>query len=203
MGKYTRQFIIALVSSLAVFFGLGILLQWNLFVAAGLAVGTYIGTFLVSKPQMRIGSINIDRLPDGDELKRLLLDAKGDMDAIQSASKQISNVNIQQESQKLHSTGMRILQYLEKHPDRIPTARKFLNYYLDTARDILEKFLPFQASGLRTDDVKRVYESTERALPILNEAFERQFNNLMQNDILDIESDIHVLEMNLKMEGDQ
>ncbi len=201
MQSSPRQFILALLAALAVFFGTWSGLQWPVLLAAGLAVGTYVGVYLLAKPKLRIGHIRVDSLPDGDELKRLLLEAKDDMDAINRASKQITNLPIRQQSEQLYQTGIRILEYLEKNPDRIPAARRFLGYYLNTARDILEKYLPFQNSGLRTDEVKRVTQATERAMPILNQAFETQFTNLMQNDIMDIESDIKVLEMTLQSEG--
>ncbi len=201
MANSPRQSIMALLASLAVFFGSWALLKWPILLGAGLAVGTYVGTFLISKPKLKIGHIRVDALPDGNELKRLLLEAKDDMDAIDQASKQITNLPIRQQSEQLYQTGLRILEYLEKNPDRIPAARRFMGYYLNTARDILEKYLPFQSSGLRTEEVKRVTQATERAMPILNQAFENQFTNLMQNDIIDIESDIKVLEMTLQAEG--
>jgi 5-bromo-4-chloroindolyl phosphate hydrolysis protein len=197
-----KQIILALLTSLALFFALFFGLKWNVFVVIILSLGTYLGVFMVTKPRLKIGNIRIDKLEDGDELKALLLDAKEDMDHIKKASAEITNLALKEESQRLYNTGVKILEYLEEHPERISTARRFFTYYLDTARDILEKYLPFQRSGLRTEDVENVFRSTQKALPILNEAFERQFNHLMQNDIIDIESDIKVLEMNLKMDGE-
>ncbi len=197
-----KQIILALLTSLALFFALFFGLKWNVFVVIILSLGTYLGVFMVTKPRLKIGNIRIDKLEDGDELKALLLDAKDDMDHIKKASAEITNLALKEESQRLYNTGVKILEYLEEHPERISTARRFFTYYLDTARDILEKYLPFQRSGLRTEDVENVFRSTQKALPILNEAFERQFNHLMQNDIIDIESDIKVLEMNLKMDGE-
>jgi 5-bromo-4-chloroindolyl phosphate hydrolysis protein len=197
-----KQIILALLTSLALFFALFFGLKWNVFVVIILSLGTYLGVFMVTKPRLKIGNIRIDKLEDGDELKALLLDAKEDMNHIKKASAEITNLALKEESQRLYNTGVKILEYLEEHPERISTARRFFTYYLDTARDILEKYLPFQRSGLRTEDVENVFRSTQKALPILNEAFERQFNHLMQNDIIDIESDIKVLEMNLKMDGE-
>lgn len=196
-----RQIIFGLAAALAVFFGLTLGLSWPFWIAGILAVGTYLGVFLLSKPRLKIGHIRVDTLPDGDELKLLMLDAKNDMDAIRDATKKITHLPIRQQGEQLYQTGLNILSYLEKHPDKISLARRFFGYYLDTAVAILQKYLPFQESGLRTEEVRRVAQETERAMPILNRAFERQFTNLMQNDMIDIESDIKVLEMNLRSEG--
>ncbi len=196
-----RQVICGLAAALVVFFALGFGLDWPYWIAGLLAVGTYVGVFLISKPRLKIGHIRVDSLPDGDALKALMLDAKNDMDMIQATTKKITHLPIRQQSEQLYATGLNILSYLEKNPDKIPLARRFFGYYLDTAVGILQKYLPFQESGLRTEEVRRVTQSTERAMPILNRAFERQFSNLMQNDVMDIESDIKVLEMNLRSEG--
>lgn len=199
--KSIRQFLAGTVAGLAVFFLLWLGLSWNLIVAGILAIGTYAGVFLITKPALKIGEIRVDTLPDGNELKELLLEARKDMEEIEKASKQISNQEMRFECQKLYNTGVGIMKYLEKNPDSIKSARRFLTYYLDTAAQILNKYLPFQNSGLETDEVRRVRNSTEKALPILNKAFEEQFTKLMQNDIFDIESDIKLLEMTLESEG--
>lgn len=201
MEKPLRQLIPGLAAALAVLFGLWLGLDWPVWAAALPAVGTYFGVFLLCRPRIKIGHLRVDALPDGDELKELMLDAKEDMDKIRKASQKISNLLIKEQSRGLYETGLRILTYLEKNPERIPAARRFFTYYLDTAVGILEKYLPFQDSGLQTDEVRRVTASTEKAMPILNKAFEKQFTKLMQNDIMDIESDIKVLELTLKSEG--
>lgn len=201
MSGAARQFALALGAGLAVFFGLWLGLNWPLWIAGLLAAGSYAGVFILAKPRLKIGHLRVDALPDGDELKRLMLDAKDDMDKIRLAEKKITNLVIKQQSQTLYHTGLNILEYLEQHPERISAARRFFAYYLDTAVGILEKYLPFQASGLATEEVRRVTRATEKAMPVLNRAFEKQFTNLMQNDIMDIESDIKVLEMTLKSEG--
>lgn len=193
--------LIGLAGGLGVFFLLTLLLSWPWWAAGLTAAGVYAGLFLLTKPRLKIGNIRADSLPDGDELKRLMSDAEEDMAAISRAGQKIRHPRIRAESQKLYQTGVKILEYLENHPERISAARRFFTYYLDTAVEILEKYLPFQASGLQTEEVLALKASTEKAMLILNEAFEKQFTNLMRNDILDIETDIKVLEVNLRSEG--
>lgn len=200
MGPRLR-ILLALGGGLGLFFLLWLALSWPAWISGLLAVGAYLGLVLLSKPQLKIGSIRVDRLPDGDALKKLLLEAESDMEELRQAGSEISNPEIRRQSEKLYKTGVQILKYLEKNPERIPAARRFFNYYLSTAVGILRKYLPFQKSGLAAAEVAKVTRSTEKAMPILNKAFEKQFVKLMQNDILDIESDIKVLELNLKSEG--
>lgn len=195
------QTIIATIAALLAFFCLGFLFQLPLLLAAVLALATFFGVYLVSKPQIKIGHINLDALPDGDALRALMEDAKEDMQAIEAATKQITHVQIKEQSVQLHRTGINILEYLQEHPDRISAARRFFSYYLETARNILEKYLKFQKTELRTEEVLSVNKATQRALPILNQAFEKQFTRLISNDIMDIEADIQLLETTLMSEG--
>lgn len=194
----------ALILALIVF---GVL-AWPLDVAVWLAalagVGSYVAVSQALKPRLRIAHIERHRLPAGndDELKELMRDAAEDMKAIETAGKAIVHPSLKSQVEKLHGIGIRILGYLSTHPERITTARKFLGYYLDTARNIVEKYLMFEESGLETEEVKRIRASTERALPILNTAFEKQFTRLMANDLMDVEADIKLLETSLKMDGD-
>jgi 5-bromo-4-chloroindolyl phosphate hydrolysis protein len=197
----TRQVIISTISSVVLFILLNFLLNWPILVSAVLSLGTFVGVYLISKPRRKIGGRLVDDLDNGEELKKLMDDAYEDMIIIEKASYQISNPGIKEQTVRLHKTGTSILAYLTKNPDRISAARRFFGYYLDTARDILEQYLSFQKSGLITEDVLRVSKATEDALPVLNEAFEKQFNSLMENDIINIEANIKLLKTNLAMDN--
>ncbi|MDO5033567.1 MAG: 5-bromo-4-chloroindolyl phosphate hydrolysis family protein [Eubacteriales bacterium] len=199
--KSGKRVILALASSLSFFFLLVFALHWNIFIAAFLALLTYFGVYLVARPQLRIGRIVIEDYQKGEELRALLDDAYGDMEAIRTAGKAINNVDIKKETARLYHTGSKILEYLTQEPQKINLARRFFTYYLDTARGILEKYLKIQSADLRTEEVSQVSRSTQEAMPVLNEAFEKQFANLLANDLLDIEEDIKLLKINLKMEG--
>lgn len=197
----TRQVILSTIGSVVLFCLLSFLFRWPILVSAVLSLGTFAGIYLISKPRRKIGGLLIDEIDNGEELKSLMDDAYEDMVIIEKASRQIHNTSIKEQTALLHQTGQNILEYLTKNPDRISAARRFFGYYLDTAREILEKYLSFQKSGLKTEDVRRVTQATQDALPVLNEAFEKQFNSLMENDIIDIEANIKLLKTNLEMDS--
>lgn len=48
--------------------------------------------------------------------------------------------------------------------------------------------------------MNKIYYQTNKGLTILNDAFEKQFLKLMENEFFDIEAEINVLEKTLKME---
>ena len=60
--------------------------------------------------------------------------------------------------------------------------------------------MDFQDTGLHSGEVAEILQKTGEALPVLNDAFEKQFTNLMRGELLDTEVDIELLKNTLKME---
>ena len=105
---------------------------------------------------------------------------------------------VAEQAQRLFSTAQRLMAYLKKNREKIPQARRFFLYYLDTAARLLGRYMELENLGLHTQEVLEVQRKTESVLPVLNQAFERQFTQLMAGELLDTEVDIQVLEQELE-----
>lgn len=195
LGRY-RATIIATAVSAGVFLVFFLGNFWPLPISLVLSLGTYAGLNLVLKPAEK-GVLRIHQDPD---LVKLLAEAQADLQMLDRISKADDDV-IGIEAQKLFDIGESIIDHLDKYPQKIPLARRFLTYYLDTAANLLEKYENMVASRLTGAEVEHITLQTERAMRILNEAFQKQFTHLMANEIMDIENDIKVLEQTLKLEG--
>lgn len=80
--------------------------------------------------------------------------------------------------------------------------RKFLNYYLPTAEDLLESYVQIlQLPATPSENVKKVCDSVENALPLMADAFEKQIDSLYGADALDITADVEVLKTMIEREG--
>ena len=199
--KETVRMLLAAVLAAAVFLILFLLLRWHLIVCILICVGVYFGLFLLLKPNRRIAGINVESLPDSEEIQKLLDDAQADLSAIKKAMNIVSATSVRKDVEELYGTGMRIYAYLEENPGKIKLARRFFTYYLDTAAKLVERYVDFQNTGLRSEEVKDILRKTAEALPVLSRAFERQFTNLMQGELMDVEADIDLLKSTLEMEG--
>ena len=202
MREIPRMIVSSLLAS-AVFLVLFLLFRWNLIVCIPLCVGIYFGLFLLLMPSRRIAGIDVESLPGGEEIQKLLDDAQADLAGIDKAVKEIKAPSVRQDAQALCATGARILAYLEENPDKIKLARRFFTYYLDTAAKLLARYVDFQNTGLHSEEVMEILCKTAESLPVLNKAFEKQFTHLMQGELLDVEADIELLKSTLKMEGGQ
>ena len=174
---------------------------WN-FIASGiLSILLYGGLLLLTKPKRKIGGVDVELLSGGEELERKLSEAREDFESIGQSMGAIEDPELKRESAKLHETAGSMIHFLEKNPEKIMSARRFIDYYQNTASKLLKKYVELQNTGLGTEDVSRLKNQTKQALFTLNRAFEGQFEKLMQNELMDMDADIRLLKQTMKMEG--
>lgn len=198
--KNKRQKISATIAGIVVFLICKLVFKSGLFAAVFLALIMYVFVYVRTKPKYKFGDVEIDSLAHSQEIEELLDAAYEDLRIIRSASVKARHKSIRDNARQLHITGNSILDYLKKNPKRILSARRFLSYYLDTAADILEKYFEIAATKVENEEMNKIYSQTNKGLIILNDAFEKQFLKLMENEFFDIEAEINVLEKTLKME---
>ena len=200
MKDVARMFVATAVAAV-VFVGLYVLLHWSLVISLLLAIGLYIGLTLFLKPSRKIAGIDVAEMPGGEALADLLDEADNDLTSIRSATKRILEPQVREQAQALYTTGTRICDYLEENPQKIRLARRFLTYYLGTTAKLLDRYVELSETGLRTGEVAEILAKTAQALPMLNDAFARQFTHLMEGELMDVEADLVLLKSTLEMEG--
>ena len=92
----------------------------------------------------------------------------------------------------------RIFRTLKEKPDQISSLRPFFNYYLPTLEKILVKYKEIESSGVPTEEIT---QSTITCLEDIKMATEKQYNNLFENDILDLTVEMEVLTQICKRDG--
>ena len=197
------RMIFSVVAAAVEFLALFLLLHWHLAVCVILCSGVYVGLYMLLKPNIKIAGIDVEAMPGGEEMQKLLDDAQEDIDDIYEAIGSIENDSVKMDAKTMYDTGMNILSYLKENPEKIKTARRFFTYYLDTAAKLLKRYVDFQDTGLRSEEVMEILGKTADSIPVMNKAFERQFTHLMEGELLDVEADIELLNSTLKMEGEK
>ena len=173
----------------------------NLLISVFIALGVYFSATLILKPVFKIGGVSIDTVKNGEEIRQIISHAYEDMSQIENQKSHIRDVHIKSMAQIVYDSAGSIIEYVEKNTEKISQARRFFTYYLDMTIKILKKYNDFVGTSLESEEMKKVLEQTEKALDILNQTFEQQLSKLMQNDIMDIESDVTLLENMLKTES--
>ncbi|MPN64291.1 hypothetical protein SDC9_212062 [bioreactor metagenome] len=76
-----------------------------------------------------------------------------------------------------------------------------MSYYLPTTLKIITAYEQFEEQGVRGENLLAAMRDIENILDHLFSGFERQLDLLFENDVLDISSDISVLESMLAKDG--
>ncbi len=105
---------------------------------------------------------------------------------------------------RVHSicqTITKILQEIKRDPDDLKRARQFLSYYLDSTISILDKYRTLSSQDIRDPAIAASLERAEKMLDTLNAAFEKQLAHLLTNDVMNLDSELSLLEKTIDMEG--
>ena len=82
-------------------------------------------------------------------------------------------------------------------PEDCKSIRRFVNYYLPTAVKISARFADTAEKKDGGENLRTALDAMEEALYRIEDAFRRQYDALFANDVLDITTDIEVLEQML------
>ena len=95
----------------------------------------------------------------------------------------------------------KILAYQKTYPERSSQLRSFLNYYLPTTLKILRAYAQLDAQGIEGENISAAKARIEGMMDQVVVGFEKQLDKLFRDDVLDISSDVQVLENMLKKDG--
>lgn len=180
-------------------FALAIFLKMPLVMIILLPIVSYGGIYMVTKPDIKIGSIKITNA-NGEEMKALMEDAYEDLEVLHRAAKNLDDKEIRALAEGLYKSGVSIFDHLQANPSKISLARRFINYYLDTAAGLVDKYQRLNSSKVRGESVAKARDDVVGGLGVLTKAFDKQFERLMQGEIMDITTDVKVLEQTFRSE---
>lgn len=171
-------------------------------VAAAAAVLLYLAVSLIRRPnRFRIGKIEVESEDDFKALQTTIGEGYQTLDKIRSMQKQIRDGEIRGKVGRIVATAEKIFAYLEKNPKKIRSARRFFSYYLETASHIVSRYLELSSQNIQSEEISRTLAKVSNILSVIESTFEKQLAALMSNDIMDLESEIALLENTIKMES--
>ena len=94
-----------------------------------------------------------------------------------------------------------IFRTVSECPSKAPQVRKFMNYYLPTTLKMLANYRTMEQRGVSYGEMKEARETTVRGVKLVLTACQKQIDNLHRENMLDISTDIDVLEQMLKRDG--
>lgn len=172
--------------------------QQNLAVALMYAGGAFLGMYFSygldpRKMKKTAGAHGYS----GNEIFLALAESSKMIRSIEQANDKIRNSEFNQRIERICEIADSILSEIESDPRDIRRARKFLNVYLDGAKQVTEGYARTHAqtqSGELEQNFRNVLETIESV-------FQEQKQKLLEDDVFDLDVKIEVLSTQLKREG--
>ncbi len=96
---------------------------------------------------------------------------------------------------------IKIIEYIEKHPDQKDEVRRLMDYYLPTTIKLLMAYYEFEQQPIQGENILRTKQEIKQTLDTINSAFEKLLDQLFKDLAWDISTDISVMETMLAQEG--
>lgn len=143
-------------------------------------------------PQAETGNSDVDRIvTEGREYLR----------QIREINDKIPDPELSEKMDRLEDITRKIFDHILQNPKKIPQIRRFMGYYLPTTLKLLGAYHNLSQQGVDGENIRNSMNDITMMMDSVILAFEKQLDNLFQEDALDISTDITVMETMLAQEG--
>ena len=104
-----------------------------------------------------------------------------------------------EELEQMQKTAAAICDWLEAHPESLPKARRFAEYYIPTTLKLLHTYNDVQ--GQQGENAETIRRDIAGILHTLNQAYSNLYDNLLSDVAMDVSSEIAALQGMLANDG--
>lgn len=142
-----------------------------------------------------------DRPAPEKAVGELVRDGMEKLRQISNTTRMIQSNEVAGKIREICKVGVEIFDYIKKNPGKINKVRQFTNYYLDATKKIIEQYVELSGRRDRTPEIDQAIQKVEGMLDLIKQTFDRQMANLLEDNLLDINTELTVLKNTMKMEG--
>ena len=149
-------------------------------------------------PQLDLKELESER---AEYLQQNFDKATADYNYLAEAIENLSDRGLVNQLRLLQRTAKNLLNHLEKNPERIALAYKFIDYYQDRAVKIVKQYQELEETHLSTEKVEALKQRMKQTLAALDEAYQDQFEHILNDQIISTDAELTVMEQQLNAEG--
>jgi DNA-binding Lrp family transcriptional regulator len=120
---------------------------------------------------------------------------------IRKLNEDILDVPVSDKIDRIEDLTAKIFRAVEDDPDKEPNIKSFMSYYLPTTLKLLRTYATFEKQGISGENIESAKRDIENILDTLVDGFARQLDRLFEDDVIDISTDIEVLETMMKRDN--
>jgi 5-bromo-4-chloroindolyl phosphate hydrolysis protein len=192
--KMIAAILTALTTGMIAWLGAGHPLPVALMFAGGAFLGMYLSYGLDPTEGKKISAAYGY---SGNEISRALEDSSRIIRNIEQANDRIRNNELNRRIERICDVANSILAEIAADPRDFRRARKFLNVYLEGARQVTEGY----AKTHQQSHSGELEQNFRNVLETIESVFQEQHQKLLEEDVFDLDVKIEVLSNQLKREG--
>ena len=131
----------------------------------------------------------------------MLTDIQQKLDTLHTLNEELPDPQLSAAMTRMEKAGRSIVEAVEANPDKAKQVRRFANYYLPDAVNVLQQYAKLAKQGVRGENAASIRAEVERNAASIATAFENQLDALYAAESMDLSADLTVLQNMLKGQG--
>ena len=136
-----------------------------------------------------------------EDVDAMLTEIQKQLDALHTLNEQLPDPQLSAAMTRMEKAGRSILEAVEANPEKAKQVRRFANYYLPDAVNVLQQYAKLAKQGVRGENAASIRAEVEHNAASIATAFENQLDALYAAESMDLSADIAVLQNMLKGQG--
>ena len=135
------------------------------------------------------------------DFTKALTDGSRKLVQLKRAADQVRDDLVRAKANAVCDAVARIISDVREDPKDLRGARKFLNYYLDASIKVVERYVDLRKREVSTEEARSALLRAETSLETIRSAYAHQLQVLLENDVMDLDTELEVLERTIELEG--
>ena len=169
---------------------------WALLAALGAAVLAFAGAKKICPP--RVVETEVPFHTGVDDVDAMLTEMQQQLDTLHALNEALPDPQLSAAMARMEKAGRSIV---EATPAKAKQVRRFANYYLPDAVNVLQQYAKLAKQGVRGENAASIRAEVEHNAASIATAFENQLDALYAAESMDLSADLTVLQNMLKGQG--
>ncbi len=136
-----------------------------------------------------------------EDVDEMLTDIQQKLDTLHTLNEELPDPQLSAAMTRMEKAGRSIVEAVEANPDKAKQVRRFANYYLPDAVNVLQQYAKLAKQGVRGENAASIRAEVEHNAASIAAAFENQLDALYAAESMDLSADLTVLQNMLKGQG--
>ena len=136
-----------------------------------------------------------------EDVDEMLTDIQQKLDTLHRLNEALPAPALSAAMDRMEKAGRSIVETVEANPGKAKQVRRFANYYLPDAVNILQQYATLAKQGVKGENAASIRSEVEHNAASIATAFENQLDALYAAESMDLSADLPVLQNMLKGQG--